>query len=113
DPWPRGDAAAARARRRATPLRRPGPALPGARDHPRARRSAARQAAVPAGATPRGAAGRPRSPDRDLARRRPTVALRSRGLALPQPPFTASVIPIPGAEARPARGDWATIRAEP
>ena len=43
--------------------------------------------------------------DRNHPRRRLAVALRPRGVALPQPPFTASVTPIPGAEARPARGD--------
>src|SRR5262249_56020150 len=51
--------------------------------------------------------------DRNPPGRRPAVAVRPRRVSLPQPAFTASVMPMPGADARPRRGDWAMMRAEP
>ena len=92
DPRARADARARRharaprRRRRAGALLRPRQALPGARRDARARRAARstsrRSSCSPRDATP---TDRDRPADRDHAGGRPPVALRPRGLALPQP----------------------------
>src|SRR5204862_8298882 len=95
------------------PVRGARAALPGARDHARVRRPGARPPAVSARAAARAARDPSRPPDRHHPRRQAALELRARRLALPQPAFTTSVMPIPGADARPRRGDWATTRADP
>ena len=63
----------------------PGAPVPGARRDARARRAAARPAAVRVARTTRAGRDRDGHADRHHEGRRPAVALRARGLALPQP----------------------------
>src|SRR5207244_3534472 len=60
---------------------------------------------------PRSAGDRDRSADRDHARHGALLALRPRGLTLPQPPFTVSFTVSFGEAATRGRGRWATTRA--
>ena len=101
---------APRARRPAAALLRARAALPGARDHARARRASARRAAVRAPRAPRRAGDVVTGPRIGITRRgRAALALRPRRLALPQPAASRAAtvrtsVACPGAAATPGTG---------
>src|SRR5207253_8326627 len=112
DARPGRDAGAARRGRGTRALLRAGQALPGARDHARARRALPRRTALRA-PRPRGDAGdRHRPAHRDHQGDGAVLALSPEGLAVRQPRATTSLTAIPGAAATPGGGDCAVTRPD-